>query len=185
MLVGHIVSVAVMAIDVAEVASTTPLTLDEAYRTYGPFVARTAHRLLGRDSDVDDVVQDVFLDAMKGLRQLREAYAIRAWLRTVTVRKCRRRLSVRRLKGMLGFDDAPEYANVATAETSPEDRAMIGRVYAALDGVSTEERLAWVLRFIEEEKLEDVATLCGCSLATAKRRIAAADRHVREQLTHG
>ena len=161
-----------------------PLTLDEAYREHARFVAGVAYRILGRDSDVDDVVQEVFLDAMKGLRQLRENHAIRAWLRVVTVRKCRRRLSVRRLKGMLGFDDAPSYAEVATTDASPEDRALLSRVYAALDRIPTDERLAWVVRHIEEEKLEDVARLCGCSLATAKRRISAAEQHLREMLSH-
>jgi RNA polymerase sigma-70 factor (ECF subfamily) len=174
-----------MAIDVGASAVAAPMTLDEAYRLYARFVAGVAYRVLGRDSEIDDVVQDVFLDAMKGLRQLRDAHAIRAWLRTVTVRKCRRRLSVRRLKGMLGFDDAPSYAEVASPEASPEQRALLTRIYAALDEVSVDARLAWIVRTLEEEKLEDVARICGCSLATAKRRIAAVDDHLREMLSHG
>lgn len=160
-----------------------PLTLDEAFREHGRFVAGVAYRVLGRDSDVDDVVQDVFLDAMRGLRQLRDAQAIRGWLRVVAIRKCRRRLSVRRLKGVLGFDDAPSYAEVASPDASPEQRALLTRVYAALDRIPAEERVAWIVRHIEEEKLEDVARLCGCSLATAKRRIAAAEARLREMFS--
>lgn len=172
-----------MAIEYAGAPSqATPLTLDEAYRAHAGFVAAVAHRLMGRDSDVDDVVQDVFLDAMKGLRNLREAEAIRGWLRVVTVRKCRRRLTTRRLKGMLGFDDAPAYADVSSPDASPEQRALLARIYTFLDEVSAAERLAWILRYLDDEKLEDVARLTDCSLATAKRRIAAAELHIKARL---
>lgn len=160
-------------------------SLDDAFRAHAGFVAAVAHRLLGRDSDVDDVVQDVFLDAWKGLAQLREVEAIRGWLRTVTIRKCRRRLTTRKLKGMLGFDDVPGYAEIVAPDASPEQRTLLGRVYLVLDQLPVDERLAWILRHLEEEKLEDVATLCGCSLATAKRRIAAAERRILEKLSDG
>jgi RNA polymerase sigma-70 factor (ECF subfamily) len=53
-------------------------------------------------------------------------------------------------------------------------------VYRALDRLGTAERLAWTLRHVEGERLDAVAQLCGCSLATAKRRIAAANAHVRK-----
>ncbi len=51
---------------------------------------------------------------------------------------------------------------------------LLKRVYAILEELSVNERLAWTLRYVEREQLDDVARLCGCSLATAKRRIAAA-----------
>jgi RNA polymerase sigma-70 factor (ECF subfamily) len=40
--------------------------------------------------------------------------------------------------------------------------------------VPTQPRIAWILRFVEDYRLDEVADACGCSLATAKRRIAAA-----------
>jgi RNA polymerase sigma-70 factor (ECF subfamily) len=52
-----------------------------------------------------------------------------------------------------------------------------------LDRLPVNERLAWSLRHIEGEQLESVAVLCGCSLATAKRRIAAAQQAVERSLT--
>ena len=61
---------------------------------------------------------------------------------------------------------------------SPERRALLARVYQVLDKIAVEQRLAWTLRYVEGEKLERVAEQCGCSLATAKRRIASAQRVV-------
>jgi len=46
--------------------------------------------------------------------------------------------------------------------------------------VPTQERLAWSLRYLEGEPLDMVAASCGCSLATAKRRISAAKRVIDE-----
>jgi RNA polymerase sigma-70 factor, ECF subfamily len=43
--------------------------------------------------------------------------------------------------------------------------------------------VAWSLRHIEGERLDEVAALCECSLATAKRRIAAASVRLEEMLS--
>ena len=64
--------------------------------------------------------------------------------------------------------------NVRRQSASPEERVLLSRVYTVLDELPAKERVAWTLRYLEGERLEDVAKLCGCSLATAKRWIARA-----------
>jgi DNA-directed RNA polymerase specialized sigma24 family protein len=44
--------------------------------------------------------------------------------------------------------------------------------------------LAWSLRHLEGERLEDVAERCGCSLATAKRWIATAQARLEKEIRH-
>jgi RNA polymerase sigma-70 factor (ECF subfamily) len=68
---------------------------------------------------------------------------------------------------------------------SPERRALLSRVYQVLDGMDVDQRLAWSLRYVEGEKLEQVAEHCGCSLATAKRRISAAHARIQAELEDG
>ena len=53
---------------------------------------------------------------------------------------------------------------------------MIALLYSVLDRLPAGPRAAWVLRYLLDEPLDDVAAICGCSLATAKRRIAVAER---------
>jgi RNA polymerase sigma-70 factor (ECF subfamily) len=48
------------------------------------------------------------------------------------------------------------------------------RFYAALERVGVDERIAFTLRTIEGCAMAEVAVACGCSLATAKRRVARA-----------
>jgi len=148
--------------------------LDGLFRAHASYVARVVVRLLGRDDEVDDVVQDVFLDAISGLASLREEAAIRGWLATVAARKVARRLRKRKLRAWLRFETERTYEDVAAPGASQEERTLLAQVYQLLDELPVHDRLAWSLRHIEGEPLERVALMCGCSLATAKRRIGAA-----------
>jgi len=159
--------------------------LDSLFRRYAPYVAAIAHRLLGRDDEVDDTIQEVFLAAVRGLHALRDPAAIRAWLARVTVRSARQRLRKRRLRGFLGLDEPASYDAVIDRGASAEQRALIARLYRVLDGMPANQRIAWSLRHIEGEPLENVASLAGCSLATAKRRIAAAAAHIEGAFSDG
>jgi RNA polymerase sigma-70 factor (ECF subfamily) len=166
----------------ASVSVYAPLAMDDsavpaidlAYRRYARYVAAVALRLLGRDDEIDDVVQEVFLAALRGLGQLRDAQAVKGWLATVAVRIAGRRLRRRRLRAMVGLDGARDYERLAAPGAPADDRALIAHVYRLLDELPVKERLAWTLRHVEGEPLEAVARLCNCSLATAKRRVAAA-----------
>lgn len=146
----------------------------DAFRQHSGYVAGLAFRLLGRDAEVDDLVQDVFLAAIRGLDTLQEPAAVRGWLATLTVRLAGRRIRRKRIASFLGFgDDGPD-EHVLSPDASPEQRVLLAQVYRVLERLPVPNRLAWTLRHIEGEQLEAVAELCGCSLATVKRRIAAA-----------
>jgi RNA polymerase sigma-70 factor (ECF subfamily) len=161
------------------------LDLDALFRRYASYVAAIAHRLLGRDDDVDDTVQEVFLAAVRGLGAIRDPGAVKAWLARIAVRVARRKLQKRRLRAFFGLDDPAVYGSITDPSASPEQKALLARVYRVLDGVPANERVAWVLRHVEGEPLESVAALSGCSLATAKRRIAAAARTIEEAFSDG
>ncbi len=158
-------------------------TWEQLFRLYGPYVAQVALRVLGRDDEVDDVVQEVFLAAMADIDKLRNPLAVRGWLKTVTVRKAYRVLKQRgrrRWWAYLGLGDGPDVCAASgtypltSPGCNPEERVLLVRIYRLLDELPINERLAWTLRYIEGEQVESVATLCGCSLATVKRRISAA-----------
>jgi DNA-directed RNA polymerase specialized sigma24 family protein len=67
--------------------------LGDLFRRYASYVATIGIRLLGRDDELDDLVQEVFIEAYRGLHQLRSADAAKAWLARITVRRATRRLS--------------------------------------------------------------------------------------------
>jgi RNA polymerase sigma-70 factor (ECF subfamily) len=156
------------------------LDLDQAFRRFAPLVASVALRITGRPHEVDDLVQDIFLDARRSVERIRRPAAIRAWLMTATVRLARRRLRRRRLWVFLGIDELPAYEALADRAASPFHRAFLAEVYRILDCLPVDDRVAWILRHVQGEELEQVARLCGCSLATSKRRIVRAQQRIDE-----
>lgn len=156
-----------------------PLTFEQIYRRYSRYVAAVVLRLDPGVSDLDDVVQDVFLAAASGLRRLRDPNATKGWLASTAVHMVRRRLRLRRMWRWLGLgeDDRPP-APLIDAGSNPLDRLLLAAVYRVLDGMPVDDRVAFVLHCIEGETLEAVARICGCSLATTKRRVARAQQAI-------
>jgi len=147
-------------------------SLGDIYRRYGRYVGAVILRTGGRTADVDDLVQDVFLEAARGIGSLRDPGAVKGWLATITVRAVRARLRLRRARRFFGLDASADYENLVDPAASPHEKALIAIVFRLLDEMPVEDRLAFSLRHIQGERLETVAELCGCSLATANRRIA-------------
>src|SRR3954469_4026544 len=152
-----------------------PSPFDQLYTQHARYVAGLATRVLGRDDEVADVVQDVFLVAHRRMGELRDLEAARAWLGTITVREASRKLRWRRLRRIVGLQRDAAEEIVLDPKATPELRPLAALLYVALDKVAPRDRIAWVLRHLMEEPLDSVAEICGCSLATAKRRIAAAE----------
>jgi RNA polymerase sigma-70 factor (ECF subfamily) len=94
------------------------------------------------------------------------------------VRLVRTRLRRRKLLGSLGLTapDPVDIDSLAAPDADPEARALLAQVYALLQTLAADDRIAWTLRYVERHRLETVAVMMDCSLATAKRRIGRAQR---------
>lgn len=158
------------------------------YRLHAPAILGLTTRLLGRRSDAEDATQDTFVLAFENIGQLRDSAAVRAWLMQIAVSQARRRLRKRRLLRALGLhigvDDAALESIVASG-ASPEITTELATLDRILTSLPAEQRIAWMLRYVEGEQMEAVARACNCSLATAKRRVAAADAQVRAEVRVG
>ena len=73
---------------------------DALFHRFAPYVATIGLRILGRDGEVDDLVQEVFFEAHRGLESLRSPDAVKGWLARICVRKATRRLKRRRLRAL-------------------------------------------------------------------------------------
>ena len=144
------------------------------FRRHAGYILALSFRLLRDVSESEDVLQETFLDAIAQLRGSAEPLALRQWLAGIAVHKVHRRFRRRKLQSLLGLvrpSDDSVLESSAHPDASPELRtelALLDRVLARLPDV---ERAAWMLRYVEGYGLDDVARLCGCSIATAKRRI--------------
>lgn len=166
-------------------AELQPERFDALYLRFAPYVASIAIRLLGRDAEVDDLVQDVFIEVLRGLSRLREPAAFKGWLGQITVRKATRRLRQRNLRRALHLPDGPvDYEALAAPGASVEQRTLLAHVYRVLDGLPARTRVIWILRNVLDEPLHAVAAWTECSQSTVQRRLLDAQAVIDRELLH-
>jgi RNA polymerase sigma-70 factor (ECF subfamily) len=151
-----------------------PLRFDQLFRVHAPYVGALVLKLIGRPGYVDDVVQDVFIQAHRGMGKLRDVEAVRPWLRRIAVRRARRWLRKRWVLRWFRELDVDAQTDLVDASASPEERAQVARIYRSLERLPEDERLVWVLRLVEGETLESIAEMLACSVSTVQRRLRAA-----------
>jgi RNA polymerase sigma-70 factor (ECF subfamily) len=161
------------ALGISREREAEALGFDAIYGRYSAYVASIAYRLLGRDTEVDDVVQDVFLQVHRRGHTIRPD-AVRGWLSVTTVRAARRRIQKRRLLGWLGLSTGE--IELVDPHASPEHSSHVRSMARAVDQMPTDERIVWVLYNVEEKTLEETAELCECSVSTVQRRLRKAKR---------
>jgi RNA polymerase sigma-70 factor, ECF subfamily len=146
----------------------------QLFDRYAPHVRRVLVRVMGPDSEILDLVHDVFVTALESVHRLLDPRALRAWLTQIAVFTARARIR-RRVRGrvlrFLPFSDLPE------PELPPVDfeaSESMQAVYRVLGNLDADQRIAFALRFVAGMELTEVAASCGVSLATIKRRLSRA-----------
>ncbi len=159
------------------------LAFEVLYRRHAGFALNLAVRIQGTANDAEDIVHDAFLKANERLAELRDGAAFRAWLGSIVVRLVRTRLRRRRLLSSLGLasPEPIELDAIASPNADPESRVLLAQVYSLLQTLPADDRIAWTLRYVDHHRLEAVAQLVDCSLATAKRRILRAQRYLTDR----
>jgi RNA polymerase sigma-70 factor (ECF subfamily) len=145
------------------------------FRRYAPLVNGLAFRLLGGDSDLDDIIQESFAEALSSLSRLRNTETFPAWLSSIVVRTTNKFLRRRRLMTRLGLRRSqPVDLDALTSRTIPPDAAFeLGILYRLVETMPEKLRTPLLLRHLEDASLEDIGRLLGISLATVKRRLNA------------
>ena len=142
-------------------------------RRHAPTARAMARRVLGGDADADDVVQESFLAAWRGLRTLADPGAFKGWLLRTTSRRCVDVL--RRRRDTVGLDDVDV---AAPASTSPEARATMSAAVADLDAalaaLPAPVRRAWLFREQAGLSYDEIARLEQVGPDTVRGRIARA-----------
>jgi RNA polymerase sigma-70 factor (ECF subfamily) len=159
-----------MAVKTDPDAGARPIDAETLYRTHAPFVASFLRHMGARESDLDDLLQDVFVIAhRKGGYQPGPA-APRTWLASLAFRviRARRRARARRPESAATSeapDDSGSPADVLEARRS------LQRVQAALEDLSLEQRAAFVLHDIEGESCERIAAMWNVPVGTIYSRL--------------
>jgi RNA polymerase sigma-70 factor (ECF subfamily) len=148
------------------------------FRRYVTMVNGLAYRLVGRDADLDDLVQDCFAAAWCSLGRLKDPHQFANWLGSIVVRTAHKLIRRRRTLARLGLGNCAsvELDRLVSPGTPPDARAELEAAYRIVETMAPSTRVAFLLRRIEGLPLEQIAVLMSVSLATVKRRLADAER---------
>jgi RNA polymerase sigma-70 factor (ECF subfamily) len=141
------------------------------FSDYRAYVAKIGRRILGPSSEVDDLIQDVFLATVRDAHKIKDPARLAAWLGTVTTRMAKRR-RFRSSHYPLANEGLEDLVDRAQDDgPGPESSADLSGNIRKLLSLPDELRTPWLLKHVEGHTLEDVARQCECSLSTAARRI--------------
>ena len=153
-------------------------TLEVLYQEHARHVAEVAFRLMGNDRDLDDVVQETFLDVSAGLGDRDRSMPVSAWVLMLAVRRVRRLFAKRRRFRIFGF----RWLETAKKVSDPRGQEPNIDLYEALSTLDEDLRIPFCLHRIEQLTLPETALACEVSLATVKRRIAEAEERLSRRL---
>lgn len=158
---------------------------------YLPFAYTIVRRALGSGADVDDVVQETMLRAVRELRELRDPRTFRAWLGTIAVRQVSTHLQRRRTAepyagGLL--DDLVEVADTGASFEGltmlrldvAAQRRQAARAATWLDDDDRVLLALWWLEVAGRLTRTELAAAAGVSVAHAGVRV----QRLRQQLEH-
>lgn len=165
---------------------------EELVRLYQDRVYSHCCYLAGNPDDAQDLAQDVFVQAFKGIRSFRRDADFGTWLHRITVNLwiniCRRN------KKVIAFSiDEPLFSQeskmtreLAASEESPLEKVeqieFNEMIREALNRIPPEFRVALILREIEGYNYDEIATALGCSLGTVKSRISRGRKALKKEL---
>ena len=156
---------------------------------YSPRVFATARRYARRESEIEDIVQEVWLKAFDKLGSFRGEAPFEHWLMRMTVRTCYDFLRGHQRNRESSFSEISEPEDdwldrfVSDPGTAVEDaeaaKTLINRV---LERLSPEARLVIQLLEIEDKSVKEIADLTGWSVPLVKVRAFRARGEMRKIL---
>lgn len=159
----------------------SPAAFEMLVRRWQQPVARFLFHLVGREEQVADLCQEVFLRVYEHRWRYRETGTFAAWLYRIALNVARDALRRRRHEPR-GLDDVEP----AAADPSPAaacEQAERGRLIAqTIADLPEPLRVVLVLRHYEEMNFEQIARMLREPASTIKSRFSAALRRLRERL---
>jgi RNA polymerase sigma-70 factor (ECF subfamily) len=147
---------------------------EELYERYRGQVAATLYRVLNDRTDLDDLVQEVFVIAFRGLDRFRGEARLSTWLYRICVNVAlgRIRAKTRRPPHLL-TENVIEPATTPSEQPeailqSKRDRE---RVYRLLDKLPPKKRIVLYLHEIEGLDLKEISYIVGAHPVTVRTRL--------------
>lgn len=165
---------------------------DQIVRRYQKKVYRVLFLMLRNPDDADHLTQECFLRAYVTLKNFRGECSVQTWLLRIAINLGRDHIRNRRTgfwKRLLRLEDNAVVTNEnepASTRPSPERRVLaqeeLDAVWRAVDELSNRQKEVFILRFVEELELKEIAEVLKLRTGTVKAQLFRALSRVREQV---
>lgn len=156
-------------------------------KRHSEMLFQVAYRLTGNEANAEDVVQEAFIRAYRKIDRFDGRSAFGTWLYRITV-NCSMDAMRKKQRSKESTDLEPvlEQRQPSTADPGPQRLAMSReishQVAAVLDGLSTMERTAFLLKHYEGRSLKEIAEIMDLRVNAVKHAIFRAVKKLRSEL---
>ena len=174
---------------IASVLRGNAASFEPLIQKYSPRVMATARRYARRESEIEDIAQEVWLKAFDKLKSYRGEAPFEHWLMRLTVRICYDFLRGHQRNRESSFTDLTEPETdwlerfvtqpEAASENADAAKLLVGRI---LERLSPKARLVITLLEIEDRSVKEIAQLTGWSVPLVKVRAFRARAEMRKIL---
>ena len=162
----------------------------ELVERYSEMVFRLAYRFAGNQDDADDIVQEAFLRAYRGLEKFEGSASFSTWLYRIATNCALDMLERRKSQpqpAVIADDDEDPPEERIVSHYPDQERTLLARemsshVNAAMATLTPLERTAFVLRHFEQRSIEEIAQTLEVRSGAAKHSIFRAVEKMRRAL---
>jgi len=169
---------------------------NEMVSRYWDRIYGMVHQLLRNQQDAEEVTQDAFIRAHRGLVNFRGESAFSTWLYQIATNLARNRYWYwwrRKRDKTVSFDqpvgddnDTPLSEVFATEMETPGDitvtQELVDHIAIGMEKISAKHREVLILRNVKNMAYEEIAEVLGISVGTVKSRIARARESLRDAI---
>jgi len=152
---------------------------------YAVQVYNLSYRLTGNEPDAKDLSQEVFCRALKLIGEFKQESSISTWLHRIAVNLWLNNVKHGNIvkyesldKSVVNEEDNEIKREFMSNELGPEEKVVVKEfnrlLQDALNELTPEQRVAFVLKYIEGKSLKEIAKICNCSVSLVGVRLARA-----------
>lgn len=145
-------------------------------------VHHTLFRILGNNRELEDLIQDAFLEIFRALPSFRGDSTLHRWCQTIATRTAYLAISRRRPASVELALVEDELPNDHDPRRDVQVREVARRLYAALDRLEAKQRIAFALAVVDGLPLAEVAQLTETTMIAVKTRVWRARRELNKRV---
>jgi RNA polymerase sigma-70 factor (ECF subfamily) len=172
---------------IARAAAGDEAAFRTLYERHRADVARLVYRMLGRRSDLDDVIQEVFVQVYRSLKDFRGQARFGTWLHRVTVNVVLMHRRAAKSRPVFAGEPPEENFSGGTDGSPDGDAERRERVRAfgrMLDRLPDKKRIVFVLHELEGLPPGEIAKIVGAPILTVRTRLFYARRELEQMIAN-